>query len=89
MVSLFSSRFRTLLVFSLVIADFTDSMSLSKYSFRQAINFPGLKKAVQAIFEPSLLIPQVSVNSVNDLDFLEMKRNGINCIVFDKDNTLR
>ena len=89
MVSSSTSRFHTLLVISLILAESADSMSLSKYSIRQAINFPGLKKAVQAIFKPSLLIPQLSVNSVNDLDFIEMKRNGINCIVFDKDNTLR
>lgn len=89
MVSLFTSRLRTLLCVFIILVDLTASMSLSKYSIRQAINFPGLKKAMQAIFKPSLLIPQLSVNSVNDLDFLEMKRNGINCIVFDKDNTLR
>lgn len=67
----------------------TESMSLSKYSLKQAINIPGLTKAMQAIFKPSLLIPQISVNSINDLNFQDMKNKGINCIVFDKDNTLR
>lgn len=72
---------------SLFIA--TESMSLSKYSVSQAINLPGLKKAMQAIFQPSILIPQINVKSINDLDFQEMKDSGISCIVFDKDNTLR
>ena len=62
---------------------------LSKYSVSQAINLPGLKKAMQAIFKPSILIPQINVKSINDLDFQEMKDSGISCIVFDKDNTLR
>lgn len=67
----------------------SESMSLSKYSLKQAINIPGLTKAMQAIFKPSLLIPQISVKSINDLNFQDMKNNGINCVVFDKDNTLR
>jgi Mitochondrial PGP phosphatase len=78
-------------VFGLIatILVLSDSMSLSKYSLKQAINIPGLTKAMQAIFKPSLLIPQICVKSINDLNFQDMKDNGINCIVFDKDNTLR
>ena len=65
------------------------SMSLSKYSIKQSINIPGIKKAMQAIFKPSLTIPQIDVRRVDDLDFVTMKENGIRCVVFDKDNTLR
>mmetsp|Transcript_35751 Transcript_35751/g.33890 ORF Transcript_35751/g.33890 Transcript_35751/m.33890 type:complete len:242 (-) Transcript_35751:48-773(-) len=64
------------------------SMSLSKYSIKQSINIPGLKKAFQTIFKPSLFIPQINVRSINDINFIDMKSNGINCIIFDKDNTL-
>jgi predicted HAD superfamily phosphohydrolase YqeG len=49
---------------------------------------PGLKKAFLTIFKPSLFIPQINVRSINDIDFKDMKNNGINCIIFDKDNTL-
>lgn len=65
------------------------SMSLSKYSLKQSINIPGIKKAMQAIFEPSLMIPQIYVRKINELDFQSMRDNGIRCVVFDKDNTLR
>ena len=88
MIHLHRGRRQFLLVtLSLFVA--TESMSLSKYSVSQAINLPGIRKAMKAILQPSLLIPQISVKSVNDLDFQEMKDNGISCIVFDKDNTLR
>ena len=65
------------------------SMSLSKYSIKQSINIPGIKKAMQAIFKPSLTIPQISVRRIDELDFQSMRDNGIRCVVFDKDNTLR
>lgn len=89
MIHLHWGRRQFLLGVTLSLFVATESMSLSKYSVRQAINLPGIRKAMKAILKPSLLIPQISVKSVNELDFQEMKDNGISCIVFDKDNTLR
>lgn len=89
MIHLHWGRRQFLLGVTLSLFVATESMSLSKYSVSQAINLPGIRKAMKAILQPSLLIPQISVKSVNDLDFQEMKDNGISCVVFDKDNTLR
>jgi phosphatidylglycerophosphatase GEP4 len=64
-------------------------MALSRFSIKQAINLPGIKKAMQSILKPSLMMPQINVKQIKDLKFQTMKDNGIKCIVFDKDNTLR
>jgi phosphatidylglycerophosphatase GEP4 len=62
--------------------------SLSRFSLKQSLNLPGITKAFQAIFEPSLVMPQIQLSHVNKLDLIALKQRGISCLCFDKDNTL-
>ena len=61
MSALRSERRLFLVVLACSILALSTSMSLSKYSIKQSINLPGVKKAMQAVFQPSLVVPQISV----------------------------
>ena len=63
-------------------------MSFLKFSLKQSLNVPGVKKAFKAIFDPSLVIPQIHIDHINQLNFMSMKEQGITCVIFDKDQTL-
>jgi hypothetical protein len=55
---------------------------------RQSLNVPGLIQTLKLFKNPNLFVPHARYNSVNDINIKELKNIGINCIVFDKDNTL-
>ncbi len=81
-----------MLVLALLLATITLAMSasgsLSRFSLRQAINLPALKKLGSLLRNPSLVLPQISIKSLNELDFATLKARGVKYLVFDKDNTL-
>lgn len=55
----------------------------------QSLNLDALKVSVRSfLWQPSLLIPQISTKTVNTLDFNQLHKNGIKYLIFDKDNTL-
>ena len=64
------------------------SMSFLKFSLKQSLNVSGVKKAFKALFDPSLVIPQLHIDHINQLNFVTLKEQGITCVVFDKDQTL-
>jgi hypothetical protein len=61
----------------------------SKFSIRQAINIPAIKKLSSLLVNPSLLIPTWELSYLSDLNLSHLKSVGIKALVFDKDNTLR
>ena len=63
-------------------------MSFLKFSLKQSLNVSGVKKAFKALFDPSLVIPQIHIDHINQLNFVTLKEQGITCVVFDKDQTL-
>ena len=79
--------FAFLLVYFLIAKE-GSSMSSLKFSLKQSLNVPGVKKAFQAIFDPSLVVPQMHIDHINQLNFVTLKEQGITCIIFDKDQTL-
>lgn len=62
--------------------------NLSRFSVRQSINLPALKKLGSLLRRPSLIIPNIRVKNLKDLDLASLKSKGIKYLVFDKDNTL-
>jgi hypothetical protein len=61
-----------------------------KFSLQQFINVPGLKALGLVFSQPNFLIPNYHVRTLADLDLLSLKQSAkIECVVFDKDNTLR
>ena len=65
------------------------SASMSRYSIKQAINVPALRILSSVVRQPSLIVPHIEVDTLAALDFQHLKSNGVKCLVFDKDNTLR
>ena len=62
--------------------------SNAKYFFKQSLNVPALLELGNLFVNPSIAIPKMRVNSVQDLDIAMLKKMGIRCIAFDKDNTI-
>ena len=54
----------------------------------QYINFEGIKYALSALTRPVLFKPHYQVKTINEINFRNLRKNGIKYIVFDKDNTL-
>ena len=55
----------------------------------QYFNSDGLVQFVQTVlYRRHNFVPNESLRSVSDIDYLKLKRQGLNYIVFDKDNTL-
>ena len=77
-----------LLLLCFLIAKEGSSMSFLKFSLKQSLNVSGVKKAFKALFDPSLVIPQIHIDHINQLNFVTLKEQGITCVVFDKDQTL-
>ena len=73
----------------LVTSHLSMSSALSRFSIQQAVNVPGLLSSLRVFIQPSLVIPLISVKHINDLNFESMKNDGVKCLIFDKDNTLR
>lgn len=64
-------------------------MSLLKLSLQQFINVPGLKALGLIFTNPSYLLPDYHLDNLSQLDFYKLKRDHkVECLVFDKDNTL-
>eukprot|EP01038_Epipyxis_sp_PR26KG_P009448 gene9448-12732_t len=60
-----------------------------QYFFKQSINWSGITAITDVIKNPSLCIPQIHINKIEDIDEVSLKEKyGIRCVVFDKDNTL-
>lgn len=74
-------------IFPDIVAAF--SMKSMIFSVRQSINAVAFRKSIASILTPHLILPQISVNSIEDIDANKLLNLGIKCIVFDKDNTLR
>lgn len=64
------------------------SSSSGWFNLKQSINVPGLKALALVFTQPSMLIPHYHINSIRDLDLDHLKASGVQCVVFDKDNTL-
>jgi phosphatidylglycerophosphatase GEP4 len=62
--------------------------SNTQFFLKQSLNVPALKQLSSIFWNPSLAVPVLELNSVEDLNLDLLKRNGVKCIVFDKDNTL-
>ena len=77
-----------MLLLALIASVMSTSRSLSRFSLRQAINLPALKKLGSLLRNPSLVLPQISVKCLGELDFSKLKAKGVKYIIFDKDNTL-
>jgi len=63
-------------------------LKISKFSLRQAINIPALKKLSEVALNPKLAIPSIEIKEINDLSIQLLKDKDIKCILFDKDNTI-
>ena len=63
-------------------------LKISKFSLRQAINIPALKKLSEVALNPKLVIPSIEIKEINDLSIQLLKDKDIKCILFDKDNTI-
>lgn len=66
------------------------SDTMSNISFlKQFINLSAIKQLHRVFLHPSLLVPTIHVNSINDIDITSLKHDHqVKFIVFDKDNTL-
>lgn len=58
------------------------------FFLRQSLNFPGLLQSIKSLTQPQLLVPSLSIESINHIDLQRLKSLGVTCVVFDKDNTL-
>jgi phosphatidylglycerophosphatase GEP4 len=63
-------------------------LSGSASKLGQYFNFQGIKYLFWALRDPVNFKPHLSIDTIDDLDFSALKQNGIEYIVFDKDNTL-
>lgn len=64
-------------------------MSLLKLSLQQFINVPGLKALGLIFTNPSYLLPDFHLENLGQLDMQKLKADHqVECLVFDKDNTL-
>lgn len=59
------------------------------FKLKQAINVPGIRIVSTVLTRPSIALPRIEVNSLNELDIKKLKSDGVKYLVFDKDNTLR
>jgi len=57
--------------------------------FKQSINLPGILSVRTVLQRPSLLLPTIHLQSLNELNLTQLQSMGVKYIVFDKDNTLR
>mmetsp|Transcript_69 Transcript_69/g.122 ORF Transcript_69/g.122 Transcript_69/m.122 type:complete len:248 (+) Transcript_69:30-773(+) len=64
------------------------ALSTTRSSWRQSVNFDALNQLAFALRRPQCLIPHLSLGHINEIDFLLLKKSGIQAICFDKDNTL-
>jgi phosphatidylglycerophosphatase GEP4 len=60
----------------------------SKFTLKQFLNVPGLKALGLIFTDPVMIIPSIHVPTLHALDLDRLKAQGIECLVFDKDNTL-
>lgn len=54
----------------------------------QSFNKDAIFRSIQIWMNPNLLIPHRRIKNITQLSFDELKRKGIQAVVFDKDNTL-
>jgi hypothetical protein len=59
------------------------------FNLKQSFNLPGIKALLLIFTDPAKLIPNIYIRHIHQLDVKKLKASGIECIVFDKDNTLR
>lgn len=65
-------------------------MSIFKLSIQQLVNVPGLKALGLIFTNPAFLLPDFHLKTLRDLDLHALRtEHKIECLVFDKDNTLR
>lgn len=55
---------------------------------RQSVNLSALYQLRSLLLRPALLVPNFSIQSLNELNFDSLREQGIRAVVFDKDNTL-
>jgi len=48
----------------------------------------GIREFQKAIFNPGIMMPHYKVKDITRIDFEKLRLNGIELLVFDKDNTL-
>lgn len=61
----------------------------TKFTLMQFVNLPGLKALSYIYTNPTYVLPDIHIASVAKLDLDYLKSRGVECLVFDKDNTLR
>lgn len=60
------------------------AMNLLSFSIKQSMNSAGIRSAFLALKTPQLIMPQIVVNNLSELNFADLYKAGITCIVFDK-----
>lgn len=65
------------------------SPTSTRFTLMQFLNVPGLKALKLIYTNPTYIVPDIHITSVANLDLDYLKSRGIECLVFDKDNTLR
>ena len=71
-----------------VAISFSKSMVLKPFYFKQFFNNKSLFSILKVLSNPYLMLPTISVRSLNDLNLNTLKKRGVRGIIFDKDNTL-
>ncbi|CAG8494227.1 6792_t:CDS:2, partial [Ambispora leptoticha] len=54
----------------------------------QSLNLQSLRYIFVALRNPHLLVPHVLVSDIREVDFVQLKKAGVQAVAFDKDNTL-
>lgn len=63
--------------------------SIRSFFFKQSINLPGIMSIKTVLQKPSILLPTIQLQSLSELNLIQLQSRGVKYIVFDKDNTLR
>lgn len=61
---------------------------MSNRKLGQYLNLDAIRDVIKYSLNPRMFKPHYSVRSVSDISFAALKDNGIEVVVFDKDNTL-
>jgi phosphatidylglycerophosphatase GEP4 len=75
-------------IFSLNNIVITSMSSFSRFSLNQSMNIPAIRQSLLLFNKPSLAIPHIELDNLNDLDIKYLKSKGIKYLIFDKDQTL-
>ena len=63
--------------------------SIRSFFLKQSFNLPGIMSIKTVLQNPSLLLPTIQLQSLSELNLIQLQSKDVKYIVFDKDNTLR